>query len=73
MVWFRSEKRQLEANRDGIGSLGKVSQGERLPLVEGGVSSKDISRETTFDPLRNLAVVLVFFALGTRETFSPGW
>jgi len=41
VVWFRSEKRQLEANRDGIGSLGKVSQGERLPLVEGGVSSKE--------------------------------
>ena len=31
------------------------------------------SRETTFDPLRNLAVVPVFFALETRETFSPGW
>ena len=30
------------------------------------------SRETTFDPARNLALVPVFFALGTRETFSPG-
>jgi len=25
-----------------------------------------------FDPLRNLAVVPVFLAPGTRETFSPG-
>ena len=31
------------------------------------------SRETTLDPLRNLAVVPVFFAAGTRETFSLGW
>ena len=31
------------------------------------------SRETTFDPLRNLALVPVFFAPGTRETFSTGW
>ena len=30
------------------------------------------SRETTFDPARNLALVPVFFAPGTRETFSPG-
>ena len=35
--------------------------------------SPHTSRETTFDPLRNLALVLVFFAPGTRETFSPGW
>jgi hypothetical protein len=26
------------------------------------------SRETTFDPLRNLAVVLVFFASGTKDS-----
>ena len=31
------------------------------------------SKETTFDPLRNLALVPIFFASGTRETFSPGW
>ena len=30
------------------------------------------SRETTFDPARNLALVPVFFVPGTRETFSPG-
>ena len=32
----------------------------------------DTSRETIFDPLRNLALVPVVFAPGTRETFSPG-
>ena len=36
-------------------------------------TAKFTSRETTFDPLRNLALVPVFFAPGTRETFSPGW
>ena len=30
------------------------------------------SRETTFDPARNLALVPVFFTSRTRETFSPG-
>ena len=30
------------------------------------------SIETTFDPLQNLGLILVFFAPGTRETFSPG-
>ena len=29
--------------------------------------------EMTFDPLRNLALVPIFFVSGTRETFSPGW
>ena len=37
--------------------------------IEGSVTS----RETTFDPLRNLALVPVFFVSGTRETFSLGW
>jgi len=31
------------------------------------------SRETTFDTLWNLALVSVFFASETRETFSPSW
>ena len=30
------------------------------------------SRETTFDPARNLDLVPIFFAPETRETFSPG-
>ena len=31
------------------------------------------SREQTFDPWSKWALVLAFFAPGTRETFSPGW
>ena len=33
----------------------------------------DTSREQTFDPRLKWALVLEFFALGTRNTFSPGW
>ena len=36
------------------------------------MSTTVTSRETTFDPLRNLALVLIFFAPETRETFSTG-
>ena len=31
------------------------------------------SREQTFDPWPKWALVPAFFALGTRDTFSPGW
>jgi len=31
------------------------------------------SREQTFDPRPKWVLVPVFFAPGTRETFSPGW
>ena len=31
------------------------------------------SREQTFDPRPKYALVPVFFASGTRDTFSPGW
>ena len=33
----------------------------------------DTSREQTFNPQLKWALFSVFFAPGTRETFSPGW
>ena len=42
-------------------------------LVESTSShSTTTSRETIFDSAQNLALVPVFFAPRTRETFSPG-
>ena len=43
------------------------------PIIETNLILHITSRETTFNPLQNLALVPVFFAPGTRETFSPGW
>ena len=35
--------------------------------------AENTSREQTFDPRPKWALVLAFFAPGTRDTFSPGW
>ena len=66
----------------GLGSDGRGSftigpqgyeRGQRGNTIDVQGYEKGTSRETTFDPLRNLALVPVFFAPETRETFSPGW